>query len=257
MSSIRPERDDVPGAPASAEVAPGVRLRLLLPEPGREQPEVELPRVDLSAIAGARVTLRRGVEGAAGIRLRALCATAPSDRWAPGVEDLVLDRASALARTAAPGPIERWEIGPLRSSGAPAATAPGTQAPSGDAGAPSMGGSQRFEQAFQGVARGSEGDLAVRGRHLLAFAGEERAALLCTVLCAEPGPRDGAAARCAPLVDAAVFEGALAPAPSPSLMVRGVLLAAEHPRPAAALLVALAALAVALLLARRPRRPAG
>jgi hypothetical protein len=236
MSSAGPDHEVWSGrSPYGRDVlAAGVRLRLPLPGAAREEPPEELPAVDLSAIAGARVALRRGLQGEAGLTLRALCATAPSDRWAPGVEELVLDRASALARSAVPGAIERWEPGP-----APAWTG------------------QQFEQRFEGAARAADGSLAIRGRHLLGFADEERAALLCTVLCVEPAPAPPGAEtdRCRPLVEAVTLEGALSPPPPPSLLARGLLLAAEHPGPAAVLLAVIGAAGIAFLLARRPRRP--
>jgi hypothetical protein len=253
MSSNGPEPGVVPGAaaepgvstdPGAPEVAPGVRLRLPAPLGAREEPAADLPAVDLSSISGARITLRRGLEDpAARLRLRILCATAPSDRWAPGVEELVLDRASGLARGAVAGAVERWESAPLAWTG------------------------DRFEQRFEGLARDGAAALSIRGRHLLGFAGGDRAALLCSVICAEPveaplaaraeaplaAPAAGQPGRCAPLVDAVALEGALAPPPPPSLLVRGILAAAEHPYPAAAILGVLAAAAVAILLARRPK----
>jgi hypothetical protein len=222
MSSITPERAVLPG---------GARLRLAVPDGWRDAPEARSPPVDLSAIAGARVVLRRGMDGEAGLGLRALCVAAPSDRWAPGVEELVLDRASALARSAVAGAIERWEAGAIRWTG------------------------QLFDQRLEGTARGAEGALGVRGRQLLGFAGEEREALLCAVLCVEPAPAGAAAPRCGALVEGVALEGALSPPPPPSLPARGVLLAAEHPLPAATLLSVVAAAVVAILLVRRPRRP--
>lgn len=227
MSSSSPEVVALP-------LAPGVALSLRWPEHAREEPASGLPAVDLSAIAGARVALRRGVEGPDGLRVRALCAAAPSDRWAPGAEELVLDRATALARSGAPGEVTRWEAAPIRVL----------------AGAP--GG---FEQRFEGIAREGEAALAVRGRHLLGFAGEDREALLCSVLCAEPAAGAAELTRCAAMVSEAALEGALQPAPAPGLMVRGILLAAEHPRPAAGIVAVVAAMGIALMLARRPRRP--
>ena len=255
MSSIGPEPGPAPPGDAGAVVAPGVRLRLPDLPGAREEPAGALPPVDLSAIAGARITLRRGLEIpgataaapgakvavhgaplnlAASLRLRALCATAPSDRWAPGVEELVLDRATALARGAVAGAVERWEVAPSAWTG------------------------QRFEQRFEASARDGGAPIAVRGVHLLGFAGPDRVALLCTALCAEPGPDPAARVaappgHCAPILDALALEGALAPPPPPSLLARGILQAAEHPAPVAALLGVLAVAAVALLLARRPR----
>ncbi|HSO00434.1 MAG TPA: hypothetical protein VLS89_19215, partial [Candidatus Nanopelagicales bacterium] len=196
MSWIDPE-------PEARSVAPGVALRLPRHADAREEPEGALPAVDLSAIAGARVVVRLGLTGPEGVRVRALCAAAPADRWAPGAEELVLDRANALARPGAPGEVTRWDAGPIRELIATAGAKGG------------------FEQRFEGVARAGDGTLAVRGRHLLGFT-DEPAALLCTALCAEPAVDAAAAPRCDPVIHAVTLEGALAPPPPPGLLVRGL-----------------------------------
>jgi hypothetical protein len=210
------------------EIVPGVQLSLALPEGAREPRASQLPNVDLSAIAGAKVALRVFVE-VDGLLLRAVCATAPSDRWAPGVEELVLDRASGLLRIAVGGIVDRWDPEALRVVGF------------------------RFEQRFEGAGRQGDTAIAIRGRHMLAFTGSDHAAVLCSVVCT--APVEPLAPRCGALVEAARLEGELVPPPEPSLLVRGMLLAADQPSLAAAAFAATAAACVALLLARRPRRP--
>ncbi|MCC6553947.1 MAG: hypothetical protein IT372_13130 [Polyangiaceae bacterium] len=249
MNSTGPEPAPAPGD----AVASGIRLHLPVLPGAVAQPDDALPAVDLSAIAGARVTLRRGLDAPADtrgsgspsapsapdpttsrLRLRALCATAPSDRWAPGVEEIVLDRASGIARAAVGGAVERWE------------------------GPPPAWIARRFEQRLEGSARlaADEGQaaepIALRGIHLLGFSAAGRA-LLCTAVCAEPALPAGAPSRCAPLIDAITLEGELVPPPPPSLPLRAMLHAAEHPLPAAALLCVLTTIATAVLIARRPR----
>ncbi|XXX75869.1 hypothetical protein WMF30_50285 [Sorangium sp. So ce134] len=207
-------------------VAPGLALRLSLPAGARDAPPEALPAIDVSAIAGARVTLRRGVE-ADGLSLRAICATAPSRRWVTGLEELVLDRASGLVHGALGVAIERWEAGPIRAL------------------------SQRFEQPFEGAGRAGERAVAIRGRHVLGFAGSERDAALCSVVCVEPA--QGAGGRCGGLLDATGIEGAFVAPPEPGVMVRAIFFAAEEPLAAAAGFGVLAAAGVAAVLARRPR----
>ncbi|MGK4001030.1 hypothetical protein WMF31_00290 [Sorangium sp. So ce1036] len=206
-------------------VAPGLALRLALPAGARDVPEEALPAIDVSALAGAAVTLRRGVE-ADGLSLRAVCVTAPSRHWAIGLEELVLDRASGLVHGALGVTIERWEARPIRAV------------------------SHRFEQPFEGTARAGERALALHGRHVLGFAGSERDAALCSVVCLEPAQ---GAPRCGALLAAAELEGAFVAPPEPDLLVRTIFLAADQPLAVAAALGALAAAAVAVLLARRPR----
>ena len=220
-------------------VGPGLQLRLALPDAARDTPAERLPAVDLSAIAGAQLTLRRGVE-AGGLELRAICATAPSSRWAPGIEELVLDRASGLARATLGGGdarIERWEAGSIRAVG-------------GHVEQP-IEGERQSPSGVEVAAGGDTVTSSIRGRHVLGFAGEEHAVVLCTVICLEPGPP----ARCGALVDATSVEGTFVAAPEPSLLIRAILLAAEQPYPMAAAFALAASASIALLLARRPRRP--
>lgn len=205
-------------------ITDGLALRLVLPDGAREVPEEALPAIDVSAVAGARVTLRRGAD-ADGLSLRAVCATAPSRTWAPGVEQLVLDRASGFVREALGVPIARWDAGPIGAV------------------------SHRFEQGFEGAGGPGDHPVAIRGRHVLGFVGRDHDAALCSVVCVEPAPR----ARCGALVDAAHLEGALVAPPEPSLLVRSILLAAEQPLATAATFAALASAGVAVLLWRRPR----
>ncbi len=210
--------------PFTCAIDAGITLRLALPEGAAPLPDAALPFVDVSTLPGARVPLRLGFAGAGGVELHAVCAAAPSDRWAPGVEELVLGRATAIAEGAL-GEVERFEAREIARAG------------------------PRFEQRFEAFARrGGEPRRAI-GKHVLGFAGEAREALLCTAACSEPRGGD----RCAPLVESAQVEGAFSSAPPPSLLVRGVLLAAEHPGPAAVIVGAATIAAIALVLARRPR----
>lgn len=205
-------------------VAGGASLRLRLPEDATAEAVGDLPVVEVGNLPGAAVRVRAGFHGG-GVTLRALCASASSNGWAPGVEDLVLGRASQIARGALGGEVTRFE--------AREAVAVGTRI------------EQRFEATVQ---RGGEA-AAARGRHVLGFAGAARDAVLCTVVCTERAGGDG----CTALVEAAAPEGGWVAAPAPSALVQGILLAADRPL-AAAGVVGVAALAlVALVLGRRPR----
>ena len=55
------------------EIAPGVVLTLAAPAGVVEEPEASLPPLDVSAVPGARVALKRGMAGD-GLVLRAACA---------------------------------------------------------------------------------------------------------------------------------------------------------------------------------------
>ena len=122
-----------------------------LPASATEEPAEALPRVEVSSLKGARVGLRRGfVDEEAGLGFRAACVEAPSDRFAPGVEEIVLGMATSIARNAASDgvTIERWDAeGITRHEG-------------------------RFEQAFTGRGTGGDRPVTFRGRHVLGFEGE-------------------------------------------------------------------------------------
>jgi len=219
----------------SIELAPGVRLALGLPEGGREEAESALPAVDVSAVPGARVVLRRGfvVGETGGVVVRAACVTAPSDRWAPGLEELVLGRATGLATAGLGVTVERWEVGAIARVG------------------------ERFEQRVTG--RTGEREVAAV-QHTLGFVGASHEVLVCSVACAEReggglavGGARGGGGRCDEVVGAVV--GPLVGPPPPSLMVRAVLFAAEQPYEAAAGAAVLCVAVIAVVLARRPKVP--
>ena len=196
-----------------------------MPEGAIEEPTASLPRLDLPPIAGAEVASRRGWTAEGGLTLRGACVRAPSDRWAPGVEEIVLGRATAMARGAVPAELDRWSAGEIRTAG------------------------DRFEQKLDGTGAAAGTRIEAAGRHILGFVGPEPRVFLCTVVCAEP---EGGH-RCAGLVDGAEPFGSFAPAPPPSLSTRAILLAAEHPAAAVAISGALTLAAITLILARRPR----
>jgi hypothetical protein len=179
------------------EIAPGVTLRLGALDAAREEPESALPAIDVSAVPGARVVLRKGFEGPT-VRVRVACVVAPSDRWAPGIEELVLGRATGLAIAGLGVPVERWDPTPIASA---------------------EGG---IEQRVIGQKAGREAAVI---RHVLHFVGPSHDILLCSIACAAPS--------CADVVAAADLDGPLVGPPPPSLLVRSALLAAAHPYEAA------------------------
>ncbi len=188
--------------------------------------DTALPVVDAPPIPGAAVLLRRGVAAEGGVEVVAVCAGAPSDRWAPGVEELVLARATAIAQGALRGEIDRFDAGAIAASG------------------------PRFEQPFEGSVHRGEAKLAFRGRHLLGFTSASREAVLCSVLCTEP---PAASPRCAPVIESLAATGSWTSAPPPSLAVRAILGAAERPAAAMGIAAVLGLVIVAAIFARRPR----
>jgi hypothetical protein len=104
-------------------------------------------------------------------------------------------------------------------------------------------------QSFSGSGRDAEREVSLRGVHVLGFAGESKDVVVCSVACLEP--RDGGA--CDPLIASVTASGPFGDEPPPGLLARTLVLVAEHPSSALALLAGACAGGVALLLSRRPR----
>jgi hypothetical protein len=186
------------------QVPPG--WRALSPE--------ELPAIDVSRLPGAEVAAIGGWDGPAAI-LRAGCARGPSTRFAPGIEEVLFEKATWLALTRAG--VRPAELGVTHA--------------------------QDGERSFVRVLEGREGEATVRLEHLILFAGEDSDVILCSTLC-----RGGACAGAGQLE----IQGTTAPLPTPSLLVRGAVWAAGDPWVALGAVGFAAALVVALILWRRP-----
>ncbi len=209
----------LPGSPST-----GASLARPLPEGATREADAALPVIDVPGLPGARTAARLGYRSGA-ITLRAACLAAPANGWAPGVEEIVLGRATQLAREALGGEVTRFDVG--------AATAVGP----------------RFEQRFEGSLRRDGEALGVSGRHWLGFAGDPREAIACTLVCTEPA--SGRA--CEALVSTAAAEGAWLEAPPPGVVASALLLSAQRPYEAAGV-IAVASIAVAaIVIALRPR----
>lgn len=186
------------------------------------------PAPDVARLPGARLVAFEVVRADAAV-LQAGCVRAPSDRWVPGLEALIFERAMGLAL-------------------APTGLAPRGLARRATPELPGAFAAERWS--------GREGE----GRSLevlsvLAFVGPDADALACTVLCVEPlATEPEGAGTCASLVDRTELVGTLGPPPPPGLFARALLGAAEAPLLAAGMVGALAMGVVSLALATRPRR---
>lgn len=179
---------------------------------------------DVGRLPGARIegfTVARSDDG---LTVQLGCARAPSDRWVPGLEGVVMERATPLAL--APLELRPWSL--QRSA------------------APSIAGATAIE-SWSGEVTGGR----VAFTHVLAFAASDRDAVVCSAVCLEPATGAG----CEAILASLTMDGALGPPPPPGAFARAVLWSAEHPVGAAVGVGIVAAGVVALLLARRPRRP--
>lgn len=205
-------------------IAAGAAIRLRVPEGAVPEPIEALPPVDVGNLPGAKVPVRAGFRGT-DATVRVACATAPSRGWAPGLEALVMARASQIARGAMEGEVVSFDAENLAEVG------------------------PQIEQRFRAELKRGEAKATARGRHVLGFAGEAKDAVLCSVVCVDQAE----SSVCMPLVHDVAATGAWVAAPPPNLWARGILLAAEEPLGAAAIVGAATIAAAAVIVARRPR----
>lgn len=204
----------------------GATIRFVVPTPAAEITPEKLPRLEVSGLPGARVALRLGFAGETHAHVLVACVEAPSDRWAPGMEDVVFNMANGFAHRALSEQlvIAAWEPSAIATM------------------------DKRFEQQLSGTAQRDTSSVKVVGKHILGFAGTKPDVVLCSVLCHEPTDLDA----CTSLVTEAKISG-LVEAPAPSLLVQAVFHAAEKPVQAAGILGVLGLLIVGIVLAKRPR----
>jgi hypothetical protein len=188
--------------------------------------EGALPSIDVSRLPGARVVTRLGWSDGAEPResrteLFVLCAEAPSDRFAPGLEEMIFSYASSFARKQLePTGLTLWH---------------GRAPTSAEA---------RYAQRVS-----AEGTRRAELVHVLGFVGPDHDAALCTLACVEPKE----ARVCDGLVDGATPVGAFVEAPPPNLIASAILGAAESPRTTLALVLLLAFAITFALVVKRPR----
>jgi hypothetical protein len=210
--------------PVAGHEGSAATLILRPPEGAEPEPEAALPVVPIPTLPGSRIAARLGYRSGP-LTLRAACLAAPANGWAPGVEEIVLGRATQLAREALAADVAPFTVGERAAVG------------------------PRFEQRFEGVVR-RDPPLSLHGRHWLGFTAEQDA-FVCTVMCTEP---EGASKpACEALIEATTPGGTWAEAPPPNLLARTLLLAAEQPREAMAVLAVVSIAAAAIVIARRPR----
>ncbi len=207
-------------------LAGGATLRFVVPASAVEVGPERLPTFEVSGLPGARVTLRRGFVDLEGASLHVACVEAPSDRWAPGMEEVVFNVANGVAHRAMRErlDLDRWDAGSIVFQ------------------------DKYFEQKVFGKTKPDVSLREVSGEHVLGFEGAKREVVLCSAICDEPGDRH----QCADILARVRVEGLVA-APPPSLLVQAVFFAAEKPWDAVGIVGMTGVLLVGLVLAKRPR----
>lgn len=220
-------------APANAEareIAPGVMLRMPKALGAAADPPSSLPSLNVSGLRGAELVLREGAKSPDGLIFRTACVRAPSSLWAPGLEELAFGQATGLSV----GALGREGLSLIHLEGK-AISHQGS-------------GQDIYIQDLWGSARAADADIFIHGRHILAFSGEARDALLCTHLCRSKQP-----SACAePIAESSLLGSGLRAEPTPQAWIQILLLSAEYPRRAAAVFTFMALLIVFIVLMRRP-----
>lgn len=204
-------------------VIAGTHLVVRVPAQATPIAPLDLSAIDVSGLKGATIPLSVGFRRDA-LTLRTACVTAPSQGFVPGVEGLVLERATAIATATIGGVLHVTTKDPEVVD-------------------------RRFEQRFEGTVQREPEALSLQGRHWMGFAGSARDAVVCTIVCTEPSSLSS----CRGLVEGARAEGAWMEAPPPSMVVRGIFYGAAHPGVAGAIGGAVLLFSTALVIARRPR----
>lgn len=178
--------------------------------------------LDVSRLPGARVVATSGVANGE-LKAELGCVRGPSDRWAPGLEDVLFEKATwfALRGFAMEGTALRLEEG----------------SPKNDA---------VISRSFRGERDGR----GVRLTHALGFVGDNRDVLLCTAACAEP---IAPVSRCEPVIASFALAGALETQPEPNAALRLVFAAIEEPKLSLILMIVLFVGVSAIVLRRRSR----
>jgi len=203
----------------------GPTMHVALPEGAEATARVDLPSLDVSALSGARVTSYAGASVEPALAVRGACVRGPSDRWAPGAEQLVFEQATKMVARLMPSNVKRLDGGRIEKH------------------------DLFWSQRLDGRAEREGQAMHVRAVQVLGFAGSEPDIVVCAIACQEPV---GGHACEAVLSSRTVGEGFVAE-PPPSLLAHAVVTVAEHPIPSASVGLVMALGAVWLVLSRRPR----
>jgi len=182
-----------------------------------------LRELDLGAVPGASVLLQTCWRLDAASTVELACLQAPASHWVAGLEDAVLDGASAA----------------VRAAGGLAWLEAGSPHPVGD----------HLEQVFRGAGGGSGADRQAAGRHWLGTSGDGSKIVLCTLACESVG----ADSQSCEQATSGAIGSAFGPLPPPGAAVRAVTWAVGHPGTLALLALGLLVLLVALVHRVRPR----
>ncbi len=243
-----PDAAEEPTAVLGSEVAlaipDGVVVHISPPERwvGAESKDVDIQ--DLNQIPGAQALFKHTWTSshprkATLSRLSVVCATAPSEEWARGMESLVFERLNTLARAELAEWMTVSSLAPAAIDSAPPLYLQSFEA-QGRAGGQRREGSVRVLE----VDRMDDGRAPVvgTGRHFIGFLANPDRVLVCSAACVEPAWRSVGV--CPASIASVHLDGALVPEPSPS--TAGRLLLGVQRRPSA-LLGAAAGLVVALV----------
>lgn len=257
LTIAAPARAEAPtaGARASLPIGPtGLIVSVTPPDGWSPVADEDVPEVDVSAVPGAEVTLRKGwakkiadARAPHEDRLVVVCAKAPADAYAPGIETLVFERMSGMVRTelGKQASVERLEAQPIETVGVRFEQ---RFSASGELGAELRGGKVRVGAEAPGAAKPVH--VRAEGRHVVGFAGTPVVIAACSTVCVEADAPEG---ECAGALASLAFDGPFGPPPQPGLVSRVLVAAAMKPLAAGGVAFGALTTLVGLLLALRPK----
>jgi hypothetical protein len=201
----------------------GDAVATLVLDAGTEVASPQPPPPDVTRLPGARLVAFE-VARDADVTVQIGCVRSTSDRWVPGLEGVVFERALSLS-------LAPLAIRPQRLAREEPPSVPGATAVERHVGA-------------------ALGDRRLEVVQLIAFLGERRDAVACSVLTLDHRPGGTGSS----IAGSIAMVGDLREPPPPGAFARALFWSAEHPAAAMAIAAVLGILIVGGLLATRPRR---
>lgn len=230
----------------------GLTVSVLAPEGWSAIADAGLPDVDLGAVAGAKLSVRAGwahevadPSSPHADRLVVVCATAPTEGYAPGLETVIFERMNGVVRAelGKQASVERLETSPIEPRGVRFEQ---RFSASGEVGAELREG--KVQVGAQGPDAPKPVHVGAEGLHVVGFAGEPATIVACSTVCVEGDVAEGS---CAGALASLAFEGPFRPPPTPKLLARGLAGVVTTPWAAAGVLFGVMTTLAGLLIALR------
>ncbi len=205
------------------DISGAVKLVVLPPYGWTGSDTSDLDIEELTQVSGSEALVQHTWSSphpkrAASSEMFVVCASAPANDWAPGMESLVVERLNVIAKAqlAKKMAVASFSPGPIED--APPVFRQSFEA-TGKAGGDRKEGSVRVLEVDHLDNRRAA--IAGNGRHVIGFLADPERVLVCSTACIEPVHHTRGA--CAASVASFRLDGPLAPEPSPSMSGRLLL----------------------------------